>query len=163
MQRLGCTQAELAARLRLKGGTVSQYIAMAGLPDEIITRIRDPRTISYNKGRRLLELLKNDTAYDRIIAALDGRRQTREAGGPDSGPAEDVNVAIAAGEGKLLPSGNTEKGSHRLFVRGRKIGSMSNAGGRWNVRFTGAVDDAIAARLAEDIPKIIESYKRAEH
>jgi ParB family chromosome partitioning protein len=163
LQRLGCTQTELATRLRLKGGTVSQYIAMAGLPDEIISQIRDPRTISYNKGRRLLELLKDDTAYDRIIAALDERKRTREAGGSDTGPAEDVNVTIAAGEGKLLPSGNAEKGSHRLFVRGRKIGSMSNAGGRWNIRFTAAVDDAMAARLAEDLPKIIESYKRAEH
>jgi len=160
--RLGCTQAELATRLRLKGGTVSQYLAIAGLPDEIISRIRDPRTISYNKGRRLLELLKEDAAYDRILAALDERKRIREAGRADSGPVDDVNVAIAAGEGKLLPSGNAEKGNHRLLVRGRKVGSMSNSGGRWSIRFTSAVDDATAARLAEDLPKILESYRQKE-
>jgi ParB family transcriptional regulator, chromosome partitioning protein len=162
LQMLGTTQTELAARFRLHVGTVSQYISLAGLPEEIISRMADPRAISYNKGRRLLELLKTDGAYDRILAALDERKRKRVAGEPVPDPADDVNLAIVAGEGKL-DTGKTETSSRRLIHQGRKIGSMTNIGGRWNIRFTSAIDDTLAARLAEDIPKLLDGYRKTEH
>jgi ParB family transcriptional regulator, chromosome partitioning protein len=160
LDRLGNTQNDLAARFRLTKSTVSQYLSIAELPDELLQRFADARRISYNKGTRLLKCLRDDAdAYDRIIAALDQLAAKRATG--EAGTIDEIDLAISAGEGR----GGGQAGSpHRARVirhKGRKFASLSNASGIWTLRFDRSVDEVLANRLADELPKLAEHLRAA--
>jgi ParB family chromosome partitioning protein len=160
LDRLGTTQNDLAARFRLTKSTVSQYVSIAELPDELLQRFADPRRISYNKGTRLLKCLRDDAdAYDRIIAALDQLTAKRAAG--YAGAIDEIDLAISAGEGRGGEQAGTPRRAREIRHKGRKFASLSNASGIWTLRFDRSVDEGLANRLADELPKLAEQLRAA--
>ena len=147
---------QLADDYKLDRTTVSLYLRLARLPEEIVQRLVDARVLPMLKARRLMAALEQDAgALARVVAALDSQLSASEARGSKPSPDDQVEAAIRAAEGRSLPRGLDDAAAgipndKRVIVhRGRRIGTLIRNGGQWVVRFASTTDERLVLAIAE--------------
>ena len=164
---------QLADDYKLDRTTVSLYLQLARLPEEIVQRLVDARALPMLKARRLMAGLEQDAgALVRVIAALDSQLFASEARGSKPSPDDQVEAAIRAAEGRSLPRGSDDAAAgipndKRVIVhRGRRVGTLIRNGGQWVVRFASTTDERMVLAIAERLSALmeeIESERREEN
>jgi ParB family transcriptional regulator, chromosome partitioning protein len=155
-ERYGKQVQQLADDYKLDRTTVSLYLRLARLPEEIVQRLVDARALPMLKARRLIAALEQDTgALGRVVSALDNQLSASEVRGSRPSPDDQVEVAIRAAEGRSLPRGADDAAvaipnDKRVIVhRGRRVGTLIRNGGQWVVRFSSTTDDRLVLAIAE--------------
>lgn len=168
-ERYGKQVQQLADDYKLDRTTVSLYLRLARLPDEIVQRLVDARALPMLKARRLIAAVEQDAgALARVVNALDSQLLASEARGSRPLPDDQVEVAIRAAEGRSLPRGADDTAAaipndKRVIVhRGRRVGTLIRNGGQWVVRFASTTDDRIVLAIAERLSGLIEQIE-TEH
>lgn len=168
-ERFGKQVQQLADDYKLDRTTVSLYLRLARLPDEIVQRLVDARSLPMLKARRLIAALEQDSgALARVVGALDSQLSASEARGSRPLPDDQVVVAIRAAEGRSPPRGADDTAAaipndKRVIVhRGRRVGTLIRNGGQWVVRFASATDDRMVLAIAERLSDLIEQIE-TEH
>jgi ParB family chromosome partitioning protein len=146
-RRRNLTAGQLGEVFGVDRSTMAHYLRLSALPIEIIQRLRDPRKVSMQRGRRLLELLDRDAdAFGRVLAALD------TIGDSD----DDVAIAIGAAEGLWVRRDVRSRPQARQIVReGKRVATLSNVDGRWRLNFASEVDPRVIQRLADCLPELL--------
>jgi ParB family chromosome partitioning protein len=165
-ERFGKQVQQLADDFKLDRTTVSLYLRLARLPDEIVQRLMDARALPMLKARRLIAALEQDIgALARVVAALDSQLSASEARGSRPLPDDQVEVAIRAAEGRSLPRGVDDAAvaipnDKRVIVhRGRRVGTLIRNGGQWVVRFASTTDDRMVIAIAERLSGLMEQIE----
>jgi ParB family transcriptional regulator, chromosome partitioning protein len=165
-ERYGKQVQQLADDYKLDRTTVSLYLRLARLPDEIVQRLMDARALPMLKARRLIAALEQDAgALARAVAALDNQLSASEARGSRPLPDDQVEVAIRAAEGRSLPRGADDAAAaipndKRVIVhRGRRVGTLIRNGGQWVVRFASTTDDRMVIAIAERLSGLMEQIE----
>jgi ParB family transcriptional regulator, chromosome partitioning protein len=168
-ERYGKQVQQLADDYKLDRTTVSLYLRLARLPDEIVQRLVDARALPMLKARRLIAALEQDAgALARAVGALDSQLSASEARGSKPLPDDQVEIAIRAAEGRTLPRGSDETAAaipndKRVIVhRGRRVGTLIRNGGQWVVRFASTTDDRMVLAIAERLSGLMEQIEN-EH
>ncbi|HME73647.1 MAG TPA: ParB/RepB/Spo0J family partition protein [Myxococcota bacterium] len=165
-ERYGRQVQQLADDYRLDRTTVSLYLRLARLPEEIVERLMDARALPMLKARRLMAALEQDAgAMARVLGVLDSQLAAAEARGSRPSPDDQVEAAIRAAEGRSLPRGSDEAvvaipNDKRVIVhRGRRVGTLIRNGGQWVVRFASTTDDRMVLAIAERISDLMEQIE----
>jgi ParB family transcriptional regulator, chromosome partitioning protein len=165
-EQFGKQVQQLADDYKLDRTTVSLYLRLARLPDEIVRRLVDPRALPMLKARRLVAALDQDAgALARVVSALDSQLSTAEARGARPPPDDQIMVAIRAAEGRSLPRGADDTAAgipndKRVVVhRGRRVGTLIRNGGQWVIRFASATDDQMVLAIADRLSGLIEQIE----
>jgi len=165
-ERYGKQVQQLADDYKLDRTTVSLYLRLARLPDEIVQRLVDARALPMLKARRLIAALEQDAgALGRVVSALDSQLAASEVRGLRPSPDDQVEVAIRAAEGRSLPRGADDTAAaiptdKRVIVhRGRRVGTLIRNGGQWVVRFSSTTDDRLVLAIAERLSGLIEQIE----
>src|SRR5689334_23294110 len=155
-ERYGKQVQQLADGYKLDRTTVSLYLRIARLPDEIVQLLVDARALPMLKARRLIAALEQDGgALARVVSALERQLSASEARGSRPSPDDQVEVAIRAAEGRSLPRGADATvaaipNDKRIIVhRGRRVGTLIRNGGQWVVRFASTTEDRMVLAIAE--------------
>ena len=164
--RYGKQVQQLADDYNLDRTTVSLYLRLARLPDEIVQRLVDARALPMLKARRLIAALEQDAgALARVTGALDSQLSACEARGSRPSPDDQVEVAIRAAEGRNLPRSADDTtaailNDKRVIVhRGRRVGTLIRNGGQWVVRFASTTDDQMVLAIAERLSGLMEQIE----
>jgi ParB family transcriptional regulator, chromosome partitioning protein len=165
-ERYGKQVQQLADDYRLDRTTVSLYLRLARLPDEIVQRLVDARALPMLKARRLIAALEQDAgALARVIGALDSHLSASEARGSRPLPDDQVEVAIRAAEGRRLPRSVEDAAvaipndKRAIVHRGRRVGTLIRNGGQWVVRFASTTDDRMVLAIAERLSGLMEQIE----
>lgn len=157
---------QLADDYKLDRTTVSLYLRLARLPDEIVQRLVDARALPMLKARRLMAGLEQDAgALARVVAALDSQLSASETRGSKPSPDDQVEAAIRAAEGRSLPRGSDDGAAgipsdKRVIVhRGRRVGTLIRNGGQWVVRFASTTDERLVLAIAERLSDLMEQIE----
>jgi len=164
--RFGKQVQQLADDFKLDRTTVSLYLRLARLPENILSRLVDARALPMLKARRLMAALEQDgSAQARIIVALDSQLAACEARGSKPSSDDQVEAAIRAAEGRgLLRNADDAVAAipsdKRVIVhRGRRVGTLIRNGGQWVVRFASTTDDRMVLAIAERMPDLMEQIE----
>jgi ParB family chromosome partitioning protein len=165
-ERFGKQVQQLADDYKLDRTTVSLYLRLARLPDEIVARLVDARALPMLKARRLMAALEQDAgAVARVVTTLDSQLAASEARGSKPSPDDQIEAAIRAAEGRNLPRGSDDAvaaipNDKRVIVhRGRRVGTLIRNGGQWVVRFSATTDDQMVLAIAERISSLMEQIE----
>jgi hypothetical protein len=156
----GYTISELARDFGLSKGTISDYLAMTRLPEELVACLSDPRAISLNRGRRLMAALANhgEAALQRSIGAV---QELRVRGAGDDGrpdPNDEFEAILRAAEGKSPSRLPGMPGLTKRVVKsgdGSPIGTITRSGNQWVLRFAASVDEAAIEVVAKKLPDLL--------
>jgi ParB family chromosome partitioning protein len=166
-EKFGKQVQQLADDYHLDRTTVSLYLRLARIPQEIIERLVDARALPMLKARRLMAALEQDAgAMARVLAALDNQGTAAESRGLRPSPDDQVEAAIRAAEGRSLPRGSDEAvaaipNDKRVIVhRGRRVGTLIRNGGQWVVRFAASTDDRMVMAIAERLSALMEQIEQ---
>jgi ParB family transcriptional regulator, chromosome partitioning protein len=166
-ERFGKQVQQLADDYHLDRTTVSLYLRLARLPQEIIERFVDARALPMLKARRLMAALEQDAgAIARVLAVLDSLEGAAESRGMRPSPDDQIEAAIRAAEGRSLPRGSDEAAAaipndKRVIVhRGRRVGTLIRNGGQWVVRFAATTDDRMVMAIAERLSLLMEQIEQ---
>jgi ParB family chromosome partitioning protein len=166
-EKFGKQVQQLADDYHLDRTTVSLYLRLARLPQEIIERLVDARALPMLKARRLMAALEQDAgAMARVLAVLDNQGTAAESRGVRPSPDDQVEAAIRAAEGRSLPRGSDEAvaaipNDKRVIVhRGRRVGTLIRNGGQWVVRFAASTDDRMVMAIAERLSALMEQIEQ---
>jgi len=146
---------EIAAQFGIDPSTFSLYLRIARFPREILERLQEPQRLAMLPARRIMEALDNDSsAFQRIVDALDGYRQSNEADGGSIDPAIQIDILIRAADsrttGPVRSGPRTPVPERRHIVhQGRRIGTLTRNGGQWVFRFATSIPDNEVQLLAE--------------
>jgi ParB family chromosome partitioning protein len=168
-ERYGKQVQQLADDYKLDRTTVSLYLRLARLPDDIVQRLVDARALPMLKARRLMAALEQDAgALARVIGALDSQLSNLEARGLRPSPEDQVEVAIRTAEGRSLPRASEDitaaiPNDKRVIVhRGRRVGTLIRNGGQWVVRFASTIDDAMVLAIADRLSSLMEQIENGQ-
>jgi ParB family chromosome partitioning protein len=166
-EKFGKQVQQLADDYHLDRTTVSLYLRLARLPQEIIQRFSDARALPMLKARRLMAALEQDAgAMARVLAVLDSLERAAESRGVRPSSDDQIEAAIRAAEGRSLPRGSDEAAAtipndKRVIVhRGRRVGTLIRNGGQWVVRFAATTDDRMVLAIAERLSVLMEQIEQ---
>jgi ParB family chromosome partitioning protein len=165
-ERFGKQIQQLAHDFKLDRTTVSLYLRLARLPEEIVERLVDARALPMLKARRLMSAFEQDAgAVARVITALDNQLAAAEARGSKPLADDQIEAAIRAAEGRSVPRGSDDvvaaiSNDRRVIVhRGRRVGTLIRNGGQWVVRFASTTDDRMVLAIADRISSLMEQIE----
>jgi ParB family chromosome partitioning protein len=167
--RLQVSGKEIAAQFGVDPSTFSLYLRLARFPDEILTRLEEPRRLAVLPARRVMEAIENGAGtVQRIVSALDTYRETAlRDGGFD--PAVQIEILLRAADGKETGRAGSRSpipNRRHIVHQGRRIGTLTRNGGQWIFRFATSIPDAevhaLAERLAVPITDALESADGTE-
>jgi len=166
-QRLAGPAKDLATRFGVDQSTLSLYLRLARFPDEILSRLQDPRRLAVLPARRVMEAIESDPhALRRILDALDAHNPNGDRRPNDIDATGQIEVLLRAAEGKaVLRSGSRLPVPERRVIvhEGRRIGTLTRNGGQWVFRFATSIPDHTVQLLAERLaaPVIEEAVEGA--
>ncbi len=163
-ERRGLQARDLALRFGLDRTTMVHYLRIARLPIAVVERFADPRALSLLKARRLMDAVEGDPgAAARILAGLDRYDAVVAARGGAVDPAQQIEIAIKAGEGRAGARGRgAEEEDDRalekrpIIHRGRRLGTLTRSGGQWVIRFAASAPEDLARRVADRVSEIAD-------
>ena len=162
--RFGLQSKDLAARFDLDKSTLSLYLRLARFPDEIGSRLVDPRRLSVLRARRVMEALEADPSRAaRVVQDLEAYAASWD-GTPD--PDDQVLALMRSVDRRAdVQSGDGEDTSHRRHIvhRGRRVGTLTKNGGQWIFRFATDMRADVVQQLADrlgDLVAEIETERR---
>jgi ParB family transcriptional regulator, chromosome partitioning protein len=165
-EKFGKQVQQLADDYNLDRTTVSLYLRLARIPQEIIERLVDARALPMLKARRLMAALEQDVgAMARVLAVLDNQATAAESRGLRPSPDDQVEAAIRAAEGRSLLRESDEAlatipNDKRVIIhRGRRVGTLIRNGGQWVVRFAASTDDRMVMAIAERLSGLMEEIE----
>jgi ParB family transcriptional regulator, chromosome partitioning protein len=165
-EKFGKQVQQLAEDYRLDRTTVSLYLRLARLPEEIVERLVDARALPMLKARRLMAALEQDAgAMARVLGVLDSQLAAAEVRGGRPSPDDQVEAAIRAAEGRSLPRSADDAvtaipNDKRVIIhRGRRVGTLIRNGGQWVVRFAANTDDRMVLAIAERLSELMEQIE----
>ncbi|OOZ38266.1 hypothetical protein BOW53_16105 [Solemya pervernicosa gill symbiont] len=88
----GGRQSEMAPKLGMNQGHLSKYIALADLPEEVVSAYPDPRWIAIRHAGKLRPLMKDSKLREKIIKAAESMSKVEEGKRPANG--NDVLTAL---------------------------------------------------------------------
>jgi ParB family transcriptional regulator, chromosome partitioning protein len=146
------TQIELGQAVGLVESAVSKYVALAALPDVVLSAFGDERAIALRWGPVLSQALKsNQTAVLKCAEQITQRQ-------PAETPDVVLKALVAAGSGKKAQSRGTAR-EESVRIGGRvplKVGSGRN---RIVLKFQ-HIDDATQKQLREELKDWMEAWLR---
>ena len=148
-EKLFTTQAELAAAVHLDPASVSQYLAVAELPTEVLQAFGDPRVVSLRWMQTLSPALKASRTQVLANAARIGKLTPRPA--PDAVLAELLAVG-KAGKRRGGPEAETVK------VGGKSLYTISWKGSRVSLKFGKQVDADTVGEVQEAVKQFVTGW-----
>jgi ParB family chromosome partitioning protein len=137
-------QGELAEAIDLSSAAVSQYLAIADLPEEVLLAFKDPRAISMRWMQELSKALKADRAG--VIAAAIRMAESESKLTPEQ-------VLRALVEGDKRPSPSREEA---IKIAGKVAFRIARRDGRLSLKFGKQVDRTVQRELTEEIKELVE-------
>ena len=148
-QRFFATQAELAAAVHLDPATVSQYLAVAELPVEILQAFGDPRAVSLRWMQALAGVLRTSRATVLATAARIARQSPRPAA--DAVLAELLSTS-RGGKRRGGPEAETVK------IGGKSLYTISWKGSRVSLKFGKQVEDEIVGEAQDALKQFLTGW-----
>lgn len=145
--RVFTTQADLAKSVGLSAPAVTQYLAVAELPAEVLACFPDPRQIAMRWMQPLSKALKADRAHVLAVA-----RRIAERKGPT--PPEDALHELTAPKGLKRASPSREEA---VKIQGKVAFRLARRDGRLTLKFGPMVSLQAQKELTERIKELAES------
>jgi len=156
----------LASSLGMDRTTASHLLRVATrLPDELLNRLADPRKLTASHGRRMLQEMERDpTTLQRVMKALDDRRNSRNGQRPTAGrPEDDVNFALGIarqkasedGEDQESPLSSQNAKGYQLWRQSRRVLSVSFKDNTTSFRLSPEVPREVAKAMAERLANML--------
>ena len=136
---------EIARLLGVTAQQVSNVLALAELPADVLEHLGDARTISIATGKRLLAAVR--AHGERVAEAL---ATTRESRGDATARAQELLRLL---EGQIA-AGGEQMGRLIRAKDGRRFARLSRSGNQLVVRFQPDLDEATVLRLAHKLPEL---------
>jgi ParB family chromosome partitioning protein len=143
-------QTDIAEAIGLDQSMVSTYLAVGGLPDEVLAAFGDPRTISVRWARELRGSLK--AAKAKVLT-------TAEEIAARPGPRDPAAVLR-----ELVQAGRTSGSSRRatktetVKLRGKTLYTLSQSGGRLLLKFGSLVDGPLAGEARDELKEHLTAW-----
>jgi ParB family chromosome partitioning protein len=149
-EEIFATQSELAAAVSLEQGTVAKYLAIARLPEYIVSAFGDPRVISLRWAEGINAALKERReAVAHLALELAGESPRRRP--------EDILsalVGMAARAGKKGAAVKTET----VIIRGRSLYKIAPRGNGMQITFGPQLDPKLAKAAQEEVKEALTKY-----
>lgn len=149
-ERIFANQSELAAAVSLEQGTVAKYLAIARLPEYIISAFGDPRVISLRWAESINAALRDrGEAVHHVAVELAGQTTRRKP--------EDILsalVGMAARSGKKGAAVKTET----VKIRGRTLYKIAPRGNGMQITFGPQLDPKLAKAAQEEVKEALTRY-----
>lgn len=140
-------QGALATSIGLSDGSVSNYLAVAGLPAEVLAAFGDPRAISVRWTADLARALKHNGTAVRATARRLAERDPR--------PAADVVYRELSAFGRDEPKGGASR-EEAVKIKGKVAFSLTRRPGRVTVKFGKTIDPSFHQELGDAIKAAAE-------
>lgn len=159
--RLNVQAKDIATQFGLDPSTLSLYLRLARFPDEILSRLRDPRRLSVLRARRVMEALEDDpNVLARILEALDHHARDSHDGMPDADAQIDTLIAIIDGKSRKRTIERAPVPERRHIVhRGRRVGTLTRNGGQWVFRFATSLSEDVIQAIADRLSDIVDELE----
>jgi len=148
-QGLFAEQQELAAHVRLSPATVSQYLAVAELPDAVVEAFGDPRSISMRWMQALAAALK--TAPAAVLA--NAARVAKQSPRPE--PETVLKELIAVGRTAKRRGGPE---AETVKMGGKSLYTISWKGSRVSLKFGKQVEGALVGEAQEALKQFLSEW-----
>jgi ParB/RepB/Spo0J family partition protein len=149
-ERIFANQSELAAAVSLEQGTVAKYLAIARLPDFVISAFGDPRVISLRWGEGLNAALKERReSVQHLSAELAGETPRRRP--------EDILRALVSAAGRTGKKSGAVK-TETVKIRGRTLYKIAPRGNGMQITFGPQLDPKLAKAAQEEVKDALTRY-----
>jgi len=164
--RTDLTITGLAASLGMDRTTASHLLRVASrLPDDFLNRLSDPRKLTAAHGRRMLQEMDRDpTTLQRVMNALDARRNSRNGRRPSAGrPEDDVTFALGIARQKEAdqdldqesPLSDLNPKGYQVWRDSNRVLSVSFKDNTTSFRLPPEVPRDLAKRMAERLADML--------
>jgi ParB family chromosome partitioning protein len=149
-EKIFASQSDLAAAVNLEQGTVAKYLAIARLPDYILTAFGDPRVISLRWAESINAALRERRESVQHLAEELANQTPRRK------PEEILSalVGIGARSGKKGGAVKTET----VKIRGRTMYKIAPRGNGMQITFGPQLDPKLAKAAQEEVKEALTKY-----